>query len=231
MTALIVALDFAALSVAKRLSEDLTEHVDGFKVGLELLMGEGPTAITSIAESGKPVFADAKLHDIPNTVAAAARRISNAGARWVTVHASGGEAMLRAGVEGMGGDGVLAVTVLTSLGPEDLPRLGIDATPDQQVHRLARLAESCGVEGLVSAPGEVAALRAAGTELDLFTPGIRLEGQDAHDQKRVATPQAAAEAGADFLVVGRAITGAVDPVAAAREIASSLVTAAETADS
>lgn len=219
---IIVALDYAEIGPAKTMAVQLREHVAGFKVGLELLMGEGPSAIEAIAGLDKPVFVDAKLHDIPKTVEKAAARVAAAGARWVTVHASGGEEMIAAAVTGMAGRGVLAVTVLTSLDYEGLRAVGVDAPVVDQVLRTASLAAQARAEGVVCSPGEVAALKSAQPGLSIFTPGVRPRGSAAHDQKRVATPTEAMRAGADYLVIGRPITEAPDPVDAAREIASSI---------
>jgi orotidine-5'-phosphate decarboxylase len=192
-------------------------------VGLELVTGSGPETITTVAALGRPVFADLKLHDIPNTVRGAARRIAAAGARWVTVHASGGREMMEAAVAGMGGTGVLAVTVLTSFAEHDLESIGVRSGLENQVIGLAELAVEAGVEGLVCAPGDVAAIRAKGIASTVFTPGIRLEGSTGNDdQKRVGTPVSAVTAGADYLVIGRPITKAPDPVFALREITASL---------
>lgn len=220
----IVALDMPSLEEAERLATSLVDDVGGFKVGMELLMGEGPRAISAIADIGLPVFADAKLHDIPNTVGRAAERIRSAGARWVTVHAAGGVSMIEAAVKGMGGSGVLAVTMLTSLGGEDLPVIGVDMTPTDYVERLAGLAEAAGAEGVVCSPEEIATVRHAKPGLRIFTPGVRPETHEPGDQRRVATPERALADGADYLVIGRPITRAPDPVLAAREIAASVAT-------
>ncbi len=222
MTPIYVALDVGDLTVAKTLAAELVDEVAGFKVGLELITGVGPSAITEIASMGRPVFADMKLHDIPNTVERAAGRIRDAGARWLTVHAAGGEEMVRAAVSGMGGSGVLGVTVLTSLDAADLISIGVPDAPEDQVTRLGRLAVSAGAEGLVCAPAEAATLRNAGIEAVLFTPGVRPRSAASDDQRRVATPEAAIAAGADYLVIGRPITAAADPKMAAREIAIAL---------
>jgi orotidine-5'-phosphate decarboxylase len=219
---LIVALDFPTLDEAESAAVPLVGEAAGFKVGLELLMAEGPAAIERIARLGPSVFADAKLHDIPNTVERAAARLAAAGARWVTVHASGGAAMMEAANRGMGGQGILAVTVLTSFEQTDLESTGVASGIETQVVALATLAERSRVEGLVCAAGDIAAIRSKGIALKIFTPGIRMEGAAKHDQRRVGTPVEAVEAGADYLVVGRPITRSADPLAAAREIAASL---------
>jgi orotidine-5'-phosphate decarboxylase len=220
---IVVALDYPDVDEARAMAETLLDDVAGFKVGLELVSGSGPGAITTVADLGKPVFADLKLHDIPNTVRGAATRIAAAGARWVTVHAAGGREMMEAAVTGMGGTGVLAVTVLTSFAEHDLESIGVRSGLENQVIGLAELAVEAGVEGLVCAPGDVAAIRAKGIAFTVFTPGIRLEGSTgSDDQKRVGTPVSAVTAGADYLVIGRPITKAPDPVFALREITASL---------
>lgn len=223
MNRIVVALDYPDADEARAMAERLLDDVAGFKVGLELVSGSGPGAITTVAGLGKPVFADLKLHDIPNTVRGAAKRIAAAGARWVTVHATGGREMMEAAVAGMGGTGVLAVTVLTSFAEHDLESIGVRSGIENQVIGLAELAVEAGVEGLVCAPGDVAAIRAKGIASTVFTPGIRLEGSTSvDDQKRVGTPVSAVTAGADYLVIGRPITKAPDPVSALREITASL---------
>ena len=221
----LVALDFSDLGQARELASALQSQVAGFKVGLELLMAAGPEAISSIGEVGRPVMVDAKLHDIPNTVGRAAHHIGSWGGRWVTVHAAGGAEMVSAAVSGMergSGGGVLAVTVLTSLDRRDLEATGVTGTAGEQVSRLAVLARQAGAEGLVCSVEEVELVKGVAPDLIAVTPGIRLEGGDAHDQKRHSTPEAALDAGADLLVVGRPITGAPDPVAAAAEITAAL---------
>lgn len=221
MNRLIVALDYPNLDDALAMAEALVDEVAGFKVGLQLISGEGPEAIATIADLGTPVFADMKLHDIPNTVAGAARRIAAAGARWVTVHASGGRAMMEAAVESAGETGVLAVTVLTSMSDHDAYEVGFTGGVETQVINLAQLAEDAGVEGIVCAPGDVAAIRSKGVVLPIFTPAIRLTNEE-DDQKRTGTPAEAVSAGADYLVVGRPVTRAADPIEAAREITESI---------
>ena len=223
MSLLVVALDVPTEDEALRLAGSLYPHVDGFKVGLELLMGEGPAVVSRVADLGAPVFVDAKLHDIPNTVAGAATRLGSIGARWVTVHASGGEEMMRSAVEALaaGSDGVagvLAVTVLTSLDQATLEAVGFGRSPSEHVSGMARLAAAAGAEGVVCAVPEATAVKALDLGLRVVTPGIRPAGSDSADQKRVATPAEAIGAGADLLVVGRPITAAADPVAAALSV-------------
>lgn len=227
MTApILVALDTPTASEAMRLAEMLADCVAGFKIGLELLMGPGAGLIEEVGSLGKPVFADAKLHDIPNTVQGAARQLGAVGARWVTVHASGGTEMMRAAVRGLreGSDrnevGILAVTVLTSL--DDLLPIGVPTTTATQVLRLAGLAAVAGVEGIVCSPLEVSAVVRAAPGLLTVVPGIRPVGSDSNDQVRVATPGEAIADGADYLVIGRAITAAQDPVAAVAAISASI---------
>ncbi len=222
MNPIIVALDFPTLEEANRLAGMLDGHVGGFKVGMELLMGEGPKAIETIAGRGRPVFADAKLHDIPNTVEGAAMRIRDAGARWVTVHSGGGLEMIEAANSGMGDTGVLVVTVLTSLSDSDLPTIGIDAQVADQVVAMTHLAASGAAEGVVCSPAEIISVKGAESGLKVFTPGVRLSGSPPDDQKRTATPQEAVSDGADHLIIGRPITRADDPVETAREIAASI---------
>jgi orotidine-5'-phosphate decarboxylase len=223
---LLIALDLPDSEQAMRLARSLAPAVGGFKVGLELIASSGPEVVSAVATLGLPVFADVKLHDIPNTVKGAAKGIGERGARWITAHASGGAEMLAAATEGMaegGGDavGVLAVTVLTSLDDADLADLGIERTVEEQVAALAGIAASAGVEGVVCAPSEAALVESLYPELLIVTPGIRLGGER-HDQKRVATPSEALRAGADYIVVGRAVTRAGDPVAAAQGVLESL---------
>ena len=220
MNPVLVALDLPDMERAETLARTLAPHVGGFKVGLELMMSEGPEAVSRISSMGLPVFADAKLHDIPNTAGAAARQLAARGARWVTAHAGGGAAMLEAVVEGLGERvGLLAVTVLTSLGEDDLAGMGMTETVATQVRRLSTLAVSAGAEGVVCSVSEIAVVKEVSTSLLAVTPGIRLNASHRHDQRRVATPTEAVAAGADLIVVGRAITGAADPETAAIEIA------------
>jgi orotidine-5'-phosphate decarboxylase len=223
---ILVALDVETPEQALTLARSVEPHVGGFKVGLELLMGSGPEVISRLAELGLPVFADAKLHDIPNTVERAARSIGRHGARWLTVHAGGGGAMLDAAVSGLSesasGAGVLAVTVLTSLDDRALASIGVSATVSGQVELLAALAARSQVEGIVCSVHELSAVVRAAPGLLRVTPGVRPPGDSQDDQARVATPTAAVAAGADLLVIGRPITRAPDPVEAAYRIAASL---------
>lgn len=227
MIPIAVALDVSSGEEAVRLARLVEPHVGAFKVGLELLSGPGPGLVSAIAELGKPVFCDAKLHDIPNTVGRAATNLARAGARWITVHAAGGPAMLRAAAEGArhGAEdtGILAITVLTSLTPADLAAVGMGESVGRQVARTARLAADNLAEGVVCATKELGDVAQVAPELFRVTPGIRPAGTEHADQARVATPSEALARGADLLVIGRPITAAPDPAAAAESIARSIV--------
>jgi orotidine-5'-phosphate decarboxylase len=194
------------------------------KIGLELYLRYGPEVVASIrGASGVQIFLDLKLHDIPATVASAVRAVARLRPQLITVHAAGGPAMIRAAVEAAPGTPIAAVTALTSLSGEDLDRIGVPGGIADWVPRLASLAVEAGASGLVCSPREVAAVRnEVGPGITLITPGVRPPGIDRHDQARVATPEEALGAGADLLVIGRAITGAPDPGAAAAAIAASL---------
>lgn len=203
----LVALDLPSLSDALDLARRVAPHVGGFKVGLELMMSEGPRAVAEVAEIGMPVFADAKLHDIPNTVAGAARALGRHGARWVTVH-PGGREMVRVATEALGEGsggfaGILVVTVLTSLDQDDLTELGVTRRLPEQVTAMAILAAEVGAEGVVCSPAEIEAARRGAPDATVVTPGVRPAGPAGDDQKRVATPAEAIAAGANWLVVGR----------------------------
>ncbi len=221
---LIVALDVGSTEEAASLASRLKDVAGGFKVGLELLMGQGPSVLRVIGEFGLPVFCDAKLHDIPTTVGRAASQLGRFGVRWVTVHASGGPDVLEAAAEGLADAsagrpaGILAVTVLTSLSGADLDKVGVVGTPTGQVTRLASMAAAHGAEGVVCSVEELDGVGNAAPGLLRATPGIRLEGSATDDQSRVATPADAARKGADLIIVGRPITRAADPVAVAKEV-------------
>lgn len=223
---ILVALDFPSAEQAVRLARDLVPHVGGFKVGLELMMGPGPGVVAAVGELGLPVFADAKLHDIPNTVAAASRQLGRYGARWVSAHGAGSAAMLAAAVESLREanplGGILAITVLTSLDAGDLARVGINGTPGRQVSRISKVAATAGVEGVVCAAAELGVVSQSAPGLVRVTPGVRPAGADQDDQARVATPVEALARGADHLVIGRPITRATDPIAAAHQLAVEL---------
>ncbi len=218
------ALDFGSWREAEPFARTIAPAVGMLKVGLELFAAEGPPAVRAAATLGRPVFLDLKLHDIPNTVEGAARSAAASGASLLTVHASGGPAMVSAAVKGAEGKlRVLAVTVLTSLDAAALRAIGLEGPPEAAVVRLARLAVDAGAGGLVCSPHEVRAVRAAvGPGPLLVVPGVRPAGAAKGDQARVATPAEAVAAGADVIVVGRPLRDAADPLAAARAIAASL---------
>jgi orotidine-5'-phosphate decarboxylase len=218
----IVALDYPDSGQALGLVERLDGLIQWFKVGLELYLSEGNTVVDAIRSKGHSVFLDIKLHDIPNTVAGAVRSASRAGAQMLTVHAGGGPAMLVAAAEAAAGlptaPKLLAVTVLTSMDQAQLRAVGILDSPAEQVLRLARMGWDAGIRGFVSSAEEVAAMRRSFPEATLVIPGIRPAGTTVGDQRRVATPAAAIASGADYLVIGRPITQATDPAAAAAAI-------------
>lgn len=220
----IVALDFPDPESAWSLVEQLPEDT-WYKVGLELYTRAGPPVVERLVGEGRNVFLDLKLHDIPNTVAGAVRSASRLGAKLLTVHAAGGEAMLRAAADAAAGRlRLLAITVLTSLDDVALSAVfGPGASVEETVGRLAGLARESGIDGAVSSVGECRAIKlACGDEFLVVTPGIRLAGQGAQDQARVATPAVARSAGADFLVVGRTVTTAADPRAALQLVREAL---------
>ncbi|HEY1632808.1 MAG TPA: orotidine-5'-phosphate decarboxylase [Rhizomicrobium sp.] len=214
-----VALDTPDLSKAFALASSVKPYVGGYKVGLEFITANGPDGIRKIVALGVPVFADVKFHDIPNTVAGAARELAKVGAALFNVHASGGEAMMRAAREAAPESKIIAVTVLTSMSDADLEAVGQERPADAQVARLAKLAQLSGLDGVVCSPREIGLVRkACGADFLIVTPGVRPKGAGLDDQSRVMTPAEAARAGADILVVGRPITAAADPAAAARAI-------------
>jgi orotidine-5'-phosphate decarboxylase len=222
------ALDTPDLAGARDLAQALGSAIGGLKLGLEFFCAQGPAGMRAMAALGRPIFLDLKLHDIPNTVAGAVRALGPLGVAMVNVHAAGGAAMMKAAAEAARGLGprrplVTAVTVLTSLDAADLEATGVSGTPLDQVLRLARLAQASGLDGVVCSAAEIAALRAAlGPDFLLVVPGLRPQGSAAGDQKRMASPAEARAAGADLLVIGRPITGAPDPAAAAQAIAAEL---------
>jgi len=219
---LIVALDFPGAAPALALADRLHGLCRWFKVGLELYLAEGNAIVHQLRHRGFSVFLDLKFHDIPNTVAGAIRSAAATGAQFLTVHAAGGPAMLEAAAEAAAGlpdpPQLLAVTVLTSMDQLQLAAIGIDHSPETQVLRLADTATAAGINGFVASPEEVSALRHRFPGATLVIPGIRPAGAATGDQKRVATPSAALAAGASFLVIGRPITQATDPVAATQSI-------------
>ena len=222
----IVALDFPSAEQALALADRLKGLVQWFKVGLELYVAEGNRVIDQLRSRGHSVFLDLKLHDIPNTVAGAVRSATRAGAQMLTLHAAGGPAMLAAAAEAAAAlpeaPQLLAVTVLTSMDQSQLAAIGIPGSPADQVLRLAHMGWQSGIRGFVSSAEEVAAMRQAFPGAILVIPGIRPAGAAVGDQKRVATPAAAIAGGASYLVIGRPITQAVDPAAAAQAILSEI---------
>ncbi|HTZ94017.1 MAG TPA: orotidine-5'-phosphate decarboxylase [Streptosporangiaceae bacterium] len=219
-----VALDAPDLETAARWAALVGPHVSTLKIGLELYLRYGPDAVASVrGASGVEIFLDLKLHDIPATVAGAARAVARLRPSLLTVHAAAGRAAIRAAADAAPDARIVAVTVLTSLDEADLDRVGLAGPVSSAVRRLAVLAVESGARGLVCSPHEVEAVRAeVGDETLLITPGVRPAGAAANDQARVATPEEALRAGADLLVIGRPITGAADPGAAAAAIAASL---------
>lgn len=234
MDKLIVALDIDTPDKALALVKELRGVAGMFKIGSTLFTLAGPQIVRDVVASGAKVFLDLKFHDIPHQVAGAARSAAQLGVSLFTIHASGGTEMMRAAVEAVTEVAaqehkprakVLAVSVLTSIDANTLTQIGVNASPEESVLRLVKLAEQAGVDGVVASPQETQKIRAAiaNPSFLIVTPGIRPVGKDAgDDQRRVATPEAALSAGASYLVVGRPITGAPDPVAAAREIANEM---------
>ncbi|MGF7181308.1 orotidine-5'-phosphate decarboxylase [Tunturiibacter psychrotolerans] len=223
---LAVALDHPDAYQAMKLVDSLGQTCQWFKVGMELYYAAGNDIIRQLRDRGFDVFLDLKLHDIPNTVAGAVRSATKAGASLLTIHASGGPAMMTAAAEAAKAPGsprLLAVTVLTSMDDAQLAATGITASPAEQVLKLAKLARQSGIDGFVCSAEEVAAVRAAtGPQTLLVIPGIRPAGAAIDDQKRIATPAQAIAQGASMLVIGRPITQAKDPAAAAEDILSEI---------
>ena len=224
----IVALDFPDGQRAREFVNRLQPGSCRLKVGKELFTREGPDLVRDFVRQGHDVFLDLKYHDIPNTVARACEAAAALGVWMLNVHASGGSKMMsaaRAALEGLGPQRplLIAVTVLTSMGKEDLEELGIKTSPEKQVQRLARLARVSGLDGVVCSPREVALLRTElGDGFKLVTPGIRPKGAALDDQTRVMTPADAIRQGSDYLVMGRPITQAADPVAVLTAITEEL---------
>ena len=229
---LIVALDLADPAKARSLATLLAPEVGMLKVGKQLFVNAGPDIVRAIHDLGGEVFLDLKFHDIPNTVASAAVEAARLGVRLFNVHVSGGREMMRqtaaaveevCGKEGLRRPSVLGVTVLTSLDGPDLEALGMQGDVRTQVVRMAGMAQEAGLAGVVCSAREAQDIRGAcGDSFMLVTPGIRPAGQQAGDQKRVMTPGDAVAAGIDYIVVGRPITGADDPVAAARSVVAEM---------
>jgi orotidine-5'-phosphate decarboxylase len=218
-----VAIDTPDLARAKTLAERVKLHVGGFKLGLEFFCANGHHGVHEIAAIGLPIFLDLKLHDIPNTVAKAIQALRPLEPAVLTVHAAGGRAMLEDAKATAGSHTrVVAVTVLTSLDSSDLASTGVSGSPHDQVLRLTDLAREAGLDGIVCSGEEVKAAHAAWRDGYFVVPGVRPAQAAVGDQKRIVTPRAALDAGASMLVIGRPITQAEDPDAAARAIAATL---------
>lgn len=227
-----VALDTTSVADAVDRARAMRGAVAGVKLGLEFFSANGPAGVRQVVAEGLPLFLDLKFHDIPNTVAGAVRAVTPLGPFMLNVHAAGGVAMMRAALDacadtaakvGVRRPRVIAVTVLTSLGDDDLAAIGQQGAAADQVRRLAALAQEAGLDGVVCSPQEIELLRRdCGRDFVLVTPGIRPAGAAAGDQKRVMTPAEAVRRGADYLVIGRPITAAEDPAAAARAIAADI---------
>lgn len=220
---IVVALDYPEVAQARALLGRLDPRQCRVKIGKELFTRSGPAFVEEVIRQGFDVFLDMKYHDIPNTVAKAVSAAAELGVWMVNVHASGGSAMMLAAVEALANAKrrpiLIAVTVLTSMSAADLAEIGLQASPQEQVLRLAQLAMRSGMDGVVCSAQELGVLRAAlGADFKLVTPGIRAQGDAANDQKRIVTPSAAIEAGSDYLVIGRPITQAEDPGAKLNEI-------------
>lgn len=226
-----VALDTTDVGHAVELAHGLKGSVGGVKLGKEFFTAAGPEGVHRVTECGMPLFLDLKFHDIPNTVAGAIHASLELNPFMVNVHASGGRRMMQAAAKAAH-DGrketgpaplVVGVTVLTSMAREDLIEIGLDINPLEQVLRLGRLAQSSGLDGVVCSAKEVVALRGSvGSKFKLVVPGIRPTWASTDDQRRVVTPKDAVDLGADYLVIGRPITGHKDPIEAARLIAEEL---------
>ena len=229
---LIIALDVETPAKALDLVKQLHSVAGMFKVGSQLFTSAGPRIVRDIIALDSKVFLDLKFHDIPHQVAGAARSAAELGVSLFTIHASGGSEMMRRAVEAVAEVGekggvrsaVLAISVLTSMDATSLSQIGITSTPTESVLRLVKLAEASGVDGVVASPQEIETIRQAiqNPKFLVVTPGIRSANNESEDQKRVATPEAAIAAGASYLVVGRPITGAPDPVAAAHAIVAEM---------
>jgi orotidine-5'-phosphate decarboxylase len=219
---LIIALDYPEAGPALALAERVEDYCRFFKVGLELYLAEGNALVHELRHRGYSVFLDLKLHDIPNTVATSILTAAGTSATMLTVHAMGGPAMLMAAVAAVEkidrAPLLVAVTVLTSMDSDQLSAIGIDRSPAQQVQQLAATAHASGIHGFVCSPAEAANMRRYFPAATIVVPGIRPAGSEIGDQKRVATPAGAIAAGADYLVIGRPITRAADPVEATRAI-------------
>ena len=221
---IIVALDVPRRSAALDLVKQLASEISFFKVGLQLYTAAGPEIVREILAKGAKVFLDLKLHDIPNTVGRAVESAGELGVQMLTIHLSGGEAMIHEAVAARSNNlSLLGVTVLTSAGEPMLRQIGIGSTINEQVFRLAELGAKAGVDGLVASPQEVKALRAElGDNIKIVVPGVRPKWAAANDQRRLMTPRQALDAGADYLVIGRPITSHPTPPEAVARIVEEL---------
>ena len=219
-----VALDAPDLATAREWASAVAPHVQVVKVGLEVFLRDGHDAVHVAREaSGCDIFLDVKLHDIPATVAGAAHAVAKLNPKYLTVHASGGQDMVKAAVEALPDTYVTAVTILTSLSQDQLAAMGWNGSAQDIVRRLAAQSVAAGARAIVCSPQEVSAVRAeVSPEIVLITPGVRPAGSDAGDQKRIATPEQALADGANLLVIGRPITAAANIAEAAQAIASSI---------
>lgn len=218
-----VALDTPDLETAMAIAGKVKTHVGGLKLGLEFFSHNGPTGVLEMAQLGLPIFLDLKLHDIPNTVAKAIHALRPLAPAVLTVHAAGGRAMMEdAKAAAPAGTKVVGVTLLTSLDEADLETIGVPGAADAQVERLALLAREAGLDGVVCSGAEIGTVRAVWPDAYIVVPGVRPTDAAVADQKRVVTPRQALDAGASILIVGRPITQADDPDAAARAIAATL---------
>ena len=223
MKPIFVAIDTPDLERARSIAKAVADGAGGVKLGLEFFCANGPAGVHEIAALGLPIFLDLKLHDIPNTVAKAIQALRPLEPAVLTVHAAGGGAMLEeAKAAAPETTKVVAVTVLTSLDGSDLASIGVAGHPGDQVERLAALARESGLDGIVCSGAEVGSAKRAWPKGFFVVPGVRLQGGDLGDQKRVVTPRAALDDGASVLVIGRPITGADEPAAALRAIAATL---------
>jgi orotidine-5'-phosphate decarboxylase len=223
MNPIYVAIDTPDLARAETIARAVAPTAGGLKLGLEFFCSNGPSGVARIAELGLPLFLDLKLHDIPNTVAKAVEALRPLKPAVLTVHAAGGRAMLEAAkAAAPDSTRVVAVTVLTSLDASDLQTTGVGGSEAEQVERLAGLARKSGLDGIVCSGAEVEAAHLAWPDGFFVVPGVRPEGADASDQKRVVTPREALDSGASMLVIGRPITGADDPAEAIGAIAATL---------
>lgn len=224
---IICAIDTPDLSKAKKLAAELKPHVGAIKLGLEFFVANGAAGVREVAACGTPIFLDLKFHDIPNTVAGAIKSLAGLDVFMTTIHTNGSEPMMRAAADAAKTLSkkplVVGVTVLTSMDEGDIKSIGVSGSVPDQVKRLATLAQKSRLDGVVCSAHEIALIReACGRDFVLVVPGIRPEGSDAGDQKRIMTPKEAMDAGATYLVIGRPITGAENPAKAAQAIYSSL---------